>query len=122
MRAARATGLVDEIDVLAWLTADVLGRPLLHADDTLMMEAAAREVAAREAAAAEEAHRPLPAPWPCVTACVEKCFLSAFQNGMIEARAARYNLQAVAEAHARALGQRLLELVEVEGAVAWLGL
>eukprot|EP00964_Phaeocystis_antarctica_P001905 scaffold998_cov33-Phaeocystis_antarctica.AAC.1 len=28
------TGLVDEIDVLAWLTADVLGRPLLHADDT----------------------------------------------------------------------------------------
>ena len=28
------TGLVDEIDVLSWLTADVLGRPLLHADDT----------------------------------------------------------------------------------------
>ena len=41
---------------------------------------------------------------------------------MIEARTAPYNLQAVAEAHARALGQRLLELVEVEGAVAWLGL
>ena len=29
-----ATGLVDEIDVLAWLTADALGRPLLHHDDT----------------------------------------------------------------------------------------
>ena len=28
------TGLVDEIDVLAWLTADALGRPLLHHDDT----------------------------------------------------------------------------------------
>eukprot|EP00964_Phaeocystis_antarctica_P000744 scaffold409_cov64-Phaeocystis_antarctica.AAC.2 len=41
---------------------------------------------------------------------------------MIEARTAPYNLQAVTEAHARALGQRLLELVEVEGAVAWLGL
>ena len=34
LRTARATGLVDEIDVLSWLTADVLGRPLLHADDT----------------------------------------------------------------------------------------
>ena len=28
------TGLVDEMDVLAWLTADALGHPLLHADDT----------------------------------------------------------------------------------------
>ena len=28
------TGLVDEIDVLAWLTADALGRPLLHHDVT----------------------------------------------------------------------------------------
>ena len=27
-----ATGLVDEIDVLAWLTADALGRPLLRSD------------------------------------------------------------------------------------------
>ena len=28
------TGLVDEMDVLGWLTADALGRPLLHPDDT----------------------------------------------------------------------------------------
>ena len=28
------TGLVDEMDVLGWLTADALGHPLLHADDT----------------------------------------------------------------------------------------
>ena len=28
------SGLVDEYDVLAWLTADALGRPLLHPDDT----------------------------------------------------------------------------------------
>ncbi|MGY9050517.1 MAG: hypothetical protein ACKVKF_26730 [Rhodobacterales bacterium] len=28
------TGRVDEMDVLAWLTADALGHPLLHADDT----------------------------------------------------------------------------------------
>ena len=28
------TGLVDEYDVLAWLTADALGRPPLHPDDT----------------------------------------------------------------------------------------
>ena len=67
-----------------------------------------------------EAHRPLPGP---ASLCVRrKVFFEPFQNGMIEARAARYNLQAVAEAHARALGQRLLELVEVEGAVPWLGL
>ena len=35
------TGLVDEIDVLAWLTADALGRPLLHHDDTNVVAASA---------------------------------------------------------------------------------
>ena len=28
------TGRVDEMDALAWLTADALGHPLMHADDT----------------------------------------------------------------------------------------
>ena len=36
------TGLVDEMDVLGWLTADALGRPLLHPDGT---DAAGKRVA-----------------------------------------------------------------------------
>ena len=60
-------GLVDEMDVLGWLTADALGRPLLHPDDT---NAVGKRVATQAGRVDRCAHEKLRRSVACVGSLV----------------------------------------------------